>query len=196
VTALLLARHGETDWNSERRWQGHTDRPLNARGRRQARALATALAARDVAAVYASDLQRAHETATIVADRLGLPVVADSDLREVDVGEWSGLSAAEAEARYPAGFRRWRDGYHGWEQGETYEQLGQRVVAALLRIAARHPGQTVLVVTHGGSIRASHAHAAGIDYATSRRTNVRSTGNCDVVEIAVVGDRLVASAAA
>jgi broad specificity phosphatase PhoE len=193
VTTLLLARHGETDWNSERRWQGHADRPLNERGREQARALASELARRRIDAVYASDLLRARETAEIVAARLGLEVRVDERLREVDVGEWSGLSLTEAEERYPDGFQRWQAGRHGWEQGESYEQMGERVVEAALRIAARHPLETVLVVSHGGSIRACQATAAGLAYAQSRLAGIGSTENCAVVELRVAGGCLVTS---
>ena len=92
MTTLLLARHGETDWNRERRWQGHADQPLNEAGRTQARELAETLADRSIDAIYASDLIRAHETARIIAERLGLPVATNELLREVDVGDWAELS--------------------------------------------------------------------------------------------------------
>jgi len=191
VTTLLLARHGETDWNNERRWQGHADRPLNVRGREQARELAESFAGRHVDAVYASDLPRAHETAQIVAAQLGLPVTADAALREVDVGDWSGLVHSEIETRYPDGFRRWQEGGHGWDGGESYEEMGVRVVAALLEIASRHPGETVLVVSHGGAIRACQAAAAGLPDAEFRRaTKGTATPNCHVVEFVVAEGRL------
>ncbi|MGH3001872.1 MAG: histidine phosphatase family protein [Gaiellaceae bacterium] len=193
MARLILARHGETDWNSERRWQGHADRPLNEVGRAQARELAGRLAGREIAAVYSSDLLRARETAEIVAERLALTVSVDAGLREVDVGEWSGLSLAEAEERFPEGFRRWREGLHGWEHGESYEAMRRRVVMAVLAIAARHPGQTVLVVGHGGSIRACGAEAAGVDYASSRAAGIGSTANCGVVELRVTEGRLAAA---
>jgi broad specificity phosphatase PhoE len=185
VTTLLLARHGETDWNSERRWQGHVDRPLNGRGREQARALAAELVGRTIDAVYSSDLLRARETAEIVAAELGLQVRVDPRLREVDVGSWSGLVHTEIEASDPAGFRRWQDGGKGWEQGESYEEMGARVVAAVLELAAAHPGETLLVVTHGGSIRACRATAAGLTYGESRVSAIGSTENCAVVELRV-----------
>jgi broad specificity phosphatase PhoE len=191
VTTLLLARHGETDWNSEHRWQGHADRPLNEVGREQARELADRLAGRKIAGVYSSDLARARETAAIVAARLGLPVRTDPGLREVDVGEWSGLSLAEAETRFPQGFHRWQNGLHGWQRGESYEAMGRRVVTAVLGIAAQHPGETVLVVSHGGSIRACRAEAAGLDYASTRAApGFGSTANCGVVELHVTEGRL------
>jgi probable phosphoglycerate mutase len=194
VTTLLLARHGETDWNSERRWQGHSDQPLNERGREQARELAESLVGRRIDAVYSSDLWRARETAEIVARRLGLPVALDRGLREVDVGEWSGLVHTEIETRYPEGFRRWQEGLHGWEDGETYDAMGVRVVTALLAIAARHQGETVLVVSHGGAIRASQASAAGLRNDEFRRSESRPTPNCSLFEFVVAEGRLAGAA--
>jgi broad specificity phosphatase PhoE len=192
VTAILLVRHGETDWNNEGRWQGHADRPLNEAGRTQALALAESLAGRQIDAVYSSDLVRAHATARIVADRLGLPVELDAGLREVDVGEWSGRARDDLERSDPEGFRRWRAGGKGWQGGESYEQMGERVVATVLEIAGRHPGGTILIVSHGGSIRACRATAAGLEYAASRVSAIGSTGNCEVVELAVADGRLAA----
>jgi probable phosphoglycerate mutase len=190
MTTILLARHGETDWNSERRWQGHADRPLNDVGREQARELAESLATRAIDVVYSSDLIRAHETALIVGARLGLPVEIDTGLREVDVGDWAGRLLTEIEAADPDGFRRWQQGHKAWNGGESYEEMGERVVAAVLRLAARHPGQTVLIVSHGGSIRACRATAAGLDYAASRVAAIRSMANCEVAELHVADGRL------
>ena len=194
MTTILLARHGETDWNSERRWQGHADRPLNEVGREQARALAETLTDRAVDVVYSSDLLRAHETALIVGERLGLPVGVDAGLREVDVGDWSGRVHSEIEGLDPDGYRRWREGGKGWAGGESYEEMGERVVAAVLRLAARHPGETVLIVTHGGSIRACRATAAGLDYAASRVSAIGSMANCEVAELHVADGRLAGAA--
>jgi probable phosphoglycerate mutase len=194
VTTILLARHGETDWNSERRWQGHADRPLNEVGRKQARELAETLTDRAINVVYSSDLLRAHETALIVGDRLGLPVCVDAGLREVDVGDWSGRVHSEIEGLDPDGYRRWREGGKGWAGGESYEEMGERVVAAVLRLAARHPGETVLIVTHGGSIRACRATAAGLDYAASRVSAIGSMANCELAELHVADGRLAGAA--
>jgi broad specificity phosphatase PhoE len=162
VTTLLLARHGETDWNRQRRWQGHADPPLNELGRTQAQAMAPALASREVAAIYSSDLRRANETAQIVAAALSLPVTADPELREIDVGEWSGLTTPEIETRFPDGWERHRAGEDGWEQGETHAAMQRRIVAAATRIAAGHRSETILLVIHGGTIRALLAHADGV----------------------------------
>jgi broad specificity phosphatase PhoE len=160
VSRLLLARHGETEWNRIGRWQGHADPPLNETGRRQAAELADSLRGSDIVAVYSSDLRRASETAHTIGKQLGLEVIEDPALREIDVGSWSGLTRAEVEQRFPEGYARWLHGQIGHD-GETREELTQRVVPATLRIAAAHPGEHVLVVTHGGVIRALRRHAAG-----------------------------------
>jgi broad specificity phosphatase PhoE len=189
VTTILLARHGETDWNRERRFQGHADPPLNELGRRQARELAESLADSGVVAVYASPLARARETAEIVAEMLGLPVETRASLREVDVGSWQGLTRDEVEARYPDDFRRWLDAGEGWRDGESYDELGRRVVADLLALAARHPGERILVVSHGGPVRAAQAAAAETDHLGARRLS-GPVGNCAILVLAVESERL------
>ncbi|MHB8648584.1 MAG: histidine phosphatase family protein [Gaiellaceae bacterium] len=148
MATLLLVRHGETDWNAAGRLQGHTDRPLNEHGRRQARALAERLAGEGIAAVYASDLARARETAEIVAARLGLPVATDPDLREKNWGSWEGLTSEE---RLTVAF-----------EGEATEAHRERMLRAVGRIAAAHPGGRILVVTHGGSLRRIQAAVHGV----------------------------------
>jgi broad specificity phosphatase PhoE len=169
VTTVYLARHGQSDWNAAGRWQGHADRPLTALGLRQAADLAEELAGVTLDAVYSSDLRRARETAAAVAGPRGLTVETLAALREVDVGSWSGLTRAQARARFPDGFRRWTEGGHGWEDGEPYERMSKRVVDAVRRIAAEHDGESVLVVSHGGPIRALHAAARGLDVSEHRR---------------------------
>ena len=149
MTTLLLVRHGETDWNADGRLQGQTDRPLSEFGRRQARRLAGELANEGVDAIYASDLARARETAEIVGERLGLPVVLDSDLREKDWGTWEGLTAAERD--------------HVEFVGEPTEAHLERTLRALRRIAELHPdGRRVVVVTHGGSMRRVQTEVLGL----------------------------------
>ena len=169
MTTILLARHGESDWNAEKRWQGHADRRLTERGRGQARALAERLADIDLDAVYSSDLRRARETADAVAGAKGLEVHALPELREVDVGSWSGLTRLEAKERFPDDYGRWLDGGHGWPDGETYEEMMERIFGAVRRIVAEHPDERVLIVAHGGPIRAIHAHALGMDVHAYRR---------------------------
>jgi probable phosphoglycerate mutase len=169
TTTVLLARHGQSDWNATGRWQGFADRPLTERGREQARELAERLADFALDGVYSSDLQRARETAEAVAGPRELQVVTLLELREVNVGSWEGLTREEAQARFPDDFRRWQAGSAGWRDGETYGAMSDRVVAAVRSIAERHPGGRVLVVAHGGPIRAIHAAALGLDVETYRR---------------------------
>jgi broad specificity phosphatase PhoE len=169
VTTVYLARHGESDWNAANRFQGHSDRPLTELGRKQAYALADIVAGERVEAIYSSPLIRALDTARIVAARTGLEVTTRDDLREVDTGSWSGLSRAEVKERFPQGFERWMAGGAGWEDGETYEEMAARVLAALREIAAAHPEGRVLVVSHGGPIRAIRAAANGMDIHKYRR---------------------------
>ena len=152
MTELLLVRHAETEWNRVGRWQGHADPPLNEAGRAQARALAETLAGQQVDAIYTSDLRRAAETAAILGAALGRPVTPDPDLREIDVGSWSGLTRDEVAERFPD----WTT-----HDGESPDELQTRVVDAVRRIARRHPDGLVLIVTHGGSIRSLERHIHG-----------------------------------
>ncbi|MGE5689399.1 MAG: histidine phosphatase family protein [Pseudomonadota bacterium] len=152
TTTILLVRHGETDWNAERRVQGHTDRPLNETGRAQARELADELESTPLDAVYSSDLVRAHETARVVAERKGLAVTAVPGLREREFGTWEGLTDREILDRFP-------HAHHGpWGDGETPDEMSRRVLESLRRIAETHEDETVLVVSHGGPLRAVLRH--------------------------------------
>jgi 2,3-bisphosphoglycerate-dependent phosphoglycerate mutase len=188
-TTIVMVRHGETDWNRDNRFQGHADPPLNETGRAQARALARELGGETFAAAYTSPLRRAAETARILGDSLCLEPVPDMSLKEVDVGSWSGLTRTEVEERFSSGFARWLQYGHGWEDGETYDELGERVVSGLLRIAGRHDGGRVLAVTHGGPIRSALASAERVSFEDARRS-IHVIGNCAVVRIAVRNRRL------
>jgi broad specificity phosphatase PhoE len=165
VTTLILARHGETDWNRDGIWQGHGDPPLNELGRRQAAELADRLADVEIDALYSSDLRRAYETAEIVGDAKRLEITAEPDLREMDVGSWSGLTSEEIATRFP------EMTYHDGEEREAFDE---RAVGALHRIARAHEGGRVLVVTHGGVVRALERHMYGEPRGLF--------GNCEVAE--------------
>lgn len=157
TTRIGLIRHGETLWNRNGRWQGHAPVPLNDEGLAQAELLAAYLAAqRDPATViYSSDLTRAMQTAKAIAARLNIPIIPDRLWREIDVGEWQGLTVEEVRAWDPERLavvasdpqRQPRPG------GESWEQVGERGLQALLALPQAHAGQRVLVVTHGGLIR-------------------------------------------
>jgi probable phosphoglycerate mutase len=183
MTRILLARHGETDWNREGRWQGHSDQPLNALGIAQARALGRRLACEPVAALYASDLRRATDTAAEVSRETGLDAILTPGLREVDVGDLSGLDRADAGRRYPDWYTRWRDGTaDGYPGGERFVDLRRRSVAAFDRIADRHAGETAVAVCHNGVIRAIVLHVLGLDPDERRRIAAGPNGSLTVLE--------------
>jgi broad specificity phosphatase PhoE len=181
MTEVLVARHGETDWNREHRWQGQGGPGLNDRGRAQAAALAERLSTVRLAAVYTSDLPRAVQTADIVARAVGLDPVMEPGLREVDVGNWRGLTRAEVRRRDPAGYRRWQHGEAGWDGGETYEQMHARVIATLNRLLEPHRRGRILLVSHGGGIRAIVAHAVGIG--GHDRRHIDGAQNCSLTTV-------------
>lgn len=143
---LYLVRHGETEWNAAHRIQGSTDIPLNETGRAQALATGRLLARRPWDAIYASPLSRAYETASIIAGEVGLAApVAVPAIVERNYGEAEGLTGEEIDRRFP--------GETPVPGRETREEVIARVLPALLELAERHPGQSVLVVGHGGVIR-------------------------------------------
>ena len=189
MTTFLLVRHGETDWNLAGRWQGHSDTPLNERGREQARELAKQLDGVDV--VYSSDLERARETAEILAEELGAEVHLDRRLRERGFGAWEGLTSDEIERRFAEGHRRWKAGEgFGAEDAEAFDAFAARVQAFLADALRLHPEETVLVIAHGGSIRVIHALATGLDYVRDHRS-IPAVANCVVARYAARDGKLV-----
>jgi probable phosphoglycerate mutase len=156
ITKLCLIRHGETDWNAERRLQGHTDIPLNARGVLQARQMAQALKNINLRfdVLYTSDLKRAADTADAVVKLFGVEAQVDSNLRERHFGALQGLSIAEAPLLQPDIWQAHiaRDLEHNLGGGESIGQFALRVQGALDRILAKHAGKTILLVSHGGTL--------------------------------------------
>lgn len=149
TTSLLLMRHGQSEWNAGGRWQGQADPPLTELGRLQAQHAAAALPTVDH--VWASTLQRAAATAAIIATALGHASVRhDARLVERDAGAWSGLTREEIERRFPG----YLDDGRRPEGFEPDDALLARVLAALTHIVGCHPGERVLVVTHGGVVYA------------------------------------------
>lgn len=157
MTRLLLVRHGETVWNSERRLQGQEDIELSARGLEQARALAPMVRAFAPVTVVASDLKRARQT----AEALGYGACRfDQRLREAHLGKWVGLHAADLLRTDPASYQAWRQGTLTPPDGESFEVLMERVKDSLGDLLSE-PGP-VLVVTHGGVVRAALALLLGL----------------------------------
>lgn len=170
ITRIIAIRHGETAWNVDTRIQGQLDVPLNERGRWQAQRLAAAVADEGIAAVYASDLTRAVETALAVGEGSGQDIVTDSGLRERHFGEFEGFTWREIEQRWPAQSERWRkrDLDFAPEGGETLRQFYERCVATATRLAAAHPGETIAVVAHGGVMDCLYRAASRIDLQAPR----------------------------
>lgn len=152
---LLVARHGQTAWNAMGRYQGQTDVPLDDTGRRQASALAQYLSGESIRAIYASDLQRAHETARLIAEHHDCSAQADPRLREINFGRWEGRTHREIENQEPQALAAW----HGDPMnacppgGETLAQTAERIAPILEKLSYRHSEQTALVVGHGAALR-------------------------------------------
>jgi len=164
ATRLVLVRHAEPDGSARGRVCGRTDVPLGAAGRRQADALGVALAAPPFAAVYASPLARAFETARPIAAAHRLDPVRCDDLRELDFGEADGLRFGEIEARYPNLVRAWAKtpGSVRFPGGESLTDLRARVLPAVETIRGRHPGAAVGIVAHAGVLRVVLGDALGL----------------------------------
>jgi broad specificity phosphatase PhoE len=151
MTRLHLVRHGQTDWNLEGRWQGQADVALNDVGREQAQQSAQKLRSISLAAIYSSDLIRAAETARAIARVNPAPLVLEPRLREIHQGEWQGLLVGEIQARYAEAFQQSRANplTMAAPGGETTQQVGERALAAVRDLAAKHPQGNVAVVSHG-----------------------------------------------
>jgi probable phosphoglycerate mutase len=178
VTRIILIRHGETDWNTQTRIQGHIDIALNRRGRWQAQRLGAALADEGLAAVYSSDLQRARETAQAVADASGLSVQVSPTLRERAFGSFEGHTFAEIEAQWPEHAMRWRrrDPSFGPPGGETLLAFFERSLQAVHDLAAAHHGQAVAMVAHGGVLDCLYRAATGQSLGAARTWAMANAG--------------------
>ncbi|MBI3245380.1 MAG: histidine phosphatase family protein [Deltaproteobacteria bacterium] len=186
---LLLVRHGETVWNQENRWQGQADIPLSDSGHAQALRLAQRLRAegRQVQAIYSSDLVRALRTAQILGETLGIQPFHETGWREMDIGRWSGLTTSEVATRYADEWERLRAGEDlPRGGGETFAQFQGRLVGSVQRLLARHAGQQVMIVSHGGAVRAFLLHCRGLAMGQFRQ--IEKIGNTGLSEVTVFAD--------
>jgi probable phosphoglycerate mutase len=192
VTKIYLVRHGATDWNVNKRAQGQADVPMNTLGYAQAEEAADRLEDEDIAAVYASDSQRASETAKAIARRHGLEIEVDPRLREIDQGDWTGLTPAEISERWPDQWGMARH-YTPRPNGETPQQVRSRSLAALTDIVRAHPDVEIVVTSHGGTIRWIAAETLGFDDEHSAAIRGLSNGGIVSIEGRLADGRLALS---
>jgi probable phosphoglycerate mutase len=170
ATRILAIRHGETLWNVDSRIQGHLDIGLNDTGRWQAERLGMALKDEPMAAIYASDLSRAHDTALAVSRHTGVPVRPEPGLRERSFGEFEGRTFAEIELELPEQAQRWRprDPTITPAGGESQLMLEARVLSVAGRLAAQHPGEQIALFAHGGVMDILYRAATRLDLQAAR----------------------------
>ncbi len=166
MTTVLLVRHGQTAWNLNGRWQGHADVPLNETGREQAAAIAQRLAKQTewkIDALYASDLERATETAVIIGKAIGHTPIFDPIWRERDMGGFSGLTRPQILVEYPGLLEGERSGFGLTPpNGESGDAFWDRGAEAINSVVTNHAGETILVVSHGGILYATVARLLGM----------------------------------
>ncbi len=185
TTTLILVRHGQTDYNLHHRYQGQSDVPMNDTGRAQARAAAQHLAGVRAAAIYSSDLVRCRETAQIIGAVLGLEPILAPEVRERGFGRLEGLTPEEAAAEFPASWEqrlRARDDSEGWlpPDGESLADMWGRVLDFTRSLWGRHGGQTFIISSHGGPMKAIICDALGAGMAGRRRFSV-SNGSITII---------------
>jgi 2,3-bisphosphoglycerate-dependent phosphoglycerate mutase len=177
-TQVILVRHGETEWNIARIRQGHLDSRLTEKGIEQAKALAQRLAREKFMALYSSDLGRAVQTAIAIAELTGHEVVTDARLRERHLGIFQGLNGDEITAKYPEERRQFRTMGPDYviPGGESMRQQVERNVAYLHDLAAKHQGEQIVVVTHGGVVSGFFRHTLEIPLEAPRRFEFVNAG--------------------
>ena len=182
---VVVLRHGETDHNAARIWQGHLDTPLSRRGVEQADAVGPAIAALSPQRIVSSDLARARLTAESVGRATGIPVSLDPRLREIDVGAWQGMAAADVATQWPdvqAALARGEDVRRG-EHGETAAEVAQRVGEALTeQLDNLGAGECLVLSTHGAAGRTAAAWLLGLEHDLAWRV-LGALGNCHWAEL-------------
>ena len=190
ITTLLLIRHGQTDWNTAGKWQGHTDIPLNEAGIVQSRLLAERLSSWPISAIYSSDLQRAAQTAEIIASRLELVPVLASALRERHGGVFQGLTAAEMHNRFPEDLRSIQEDGGAPPGGESNLEVAQRIWETFDSIIENHRGEMAAVVSHGGALAIIVAYALGFPLGQRARISLRGNTGLSMIEFDGRGPRV------
>lgn len=177
TTTVLLARHGQTESNVSGFYMGRSAEDLNDAGYAQARSLSSSLAGLPIDSVYASPLQRAYVTATILAKPHNLKVKVSDDLNEIQLGDWQGLHLNEVSQRWPELWQQWRadPSESAIPGGESFQQVAERAIRAFETVVAAESGRQVLIVTHEIVIKALVAHALGVSNSIYRRFEINNT---------------------
>lgn len=180
-TDILIIRHGQTDWNVQKKLQGHSDIPLNENGRKQAEMLSAILKDEHLDAIYSSDLKRAHETAIAIAETHHLPVIADRRFRERCYGACEGLRSSEIKERFPEEYKAWVAAApdlffpDGERKTESPRQFHARAKTAIEETAAKHLGQTIAIITHFGVLETAYREAMDIPLGIVNKMPVLNT---------------------
>ncbi len=197
-TLVYLVRHGLTDWNVQKRFQGHLEVPLSEEGIEQAQAVGVWLANQPVrfAAVYSSDLVRAMQTAQEIADSLRLEVNPAPALRELHCGEWQGLSVDEVNRLYPGKLQEWHERVEHFvlPQGESIPILQVRTHAYFKEVTRRHEGEAIVMVSHGAALSALLIAVQGLDLTGAwhaRQTRMGNTGVTSLLVDSVTGNAFI-----
>jgi broad specificity phosphatase PhoE len=191
TTTIVFIRHGQTDWNAGRRWQGLADTALNERGWQQAALLAQRLRNWPIQRIYSSDLQRAATTARILGDALGLEPILDTNWRERHVGRFEGLTTDDIKAQFPDVWESLRTGPLDPPGGEAQDEVMERAATAFDALVAQHPNEMTAVVSHGGIIHATVHYALDLPPSALGRLSFRGNTGISIVEIDDYLSRLV-----
>ena len=177
-TEIILIRHGETEWNSQKRMQGHSNSDLSSVGEAQIQALGQWMKNVPFDLIYSSDSPRAKQTAEAITQFSGHELQFDQRLREKNLGVFEGLTSEEARERHPEVFRLFKTAGSKYviDEGESTQQLQDRALEIVNEIRIKHPEERVLLVTHGGFIRVVMKHSLGLSLETPTRFLIRNTG--------------------
>jgi len=177
-TGIILIRHGETEWNSQKRMQGHSNSDLSSVGQAQIQALGQWMKNVPFDLIYSSDSLRAKQTAEAITQFSGHELQFDQRLREKNLGVFEGLTSEEARERHPEVFRLFKTAGSKYviDEGESTQQLQDRALEIVNEIRIKHPEERVLLVTHGGFIRVVMKHSLGLSLETPTRFLIRNTG--------------------
>ena len=177
-TKVIAVRHGETQWNLEGRFQGQLDSPLTKNGLSQAKAVAKTLSTHNVSLIYSSDLGRALQTAEQISEATDIDILTDNRLRERHFGIFQGMTESDMRASMPDEINnpKHRDPDYIIPEGESMRQASQRGVSCISEIVQNHPGETIVVVTHGGILESFFRYVIGIPFEAPRMYKIWNTG--------------------